>query len=174
MPAGDFSARSVRSSDEVKSKPGASLLDFDLVRAVVLGRVVISQAQRKREITPFVANANTVSRYFSAGTRLKAPSPRAFRFSTTTCAALPIRAHRKGDAANHNRVFALHFIGERIPVIVLHRRSLVFRALDGRESAVLFDNGNLTKEIVPVASNVGAIFQPARAPQAVWNNRSPA
>ena len=89
MPAGDFSARSVRSSDEVKPKLDASLLDFDLVRATVLNRVVISRAQREKEITPFVANANTVSRYFSAGTRLKTPSPRVFRFSTTTCAALP-------------------------------------------------------------------------------------
>ena len=89
MPAGVFNARNVRNSAEVKPKLGASLLDFDLVRAIVLSRVVISQAQRKREITPFVANANTVSRYFSAGTRLKTPSPRVFRFSTTTCAALP-------------------------------------------------------------------------------------
>src|SRR5205823_5421442 len=89
MPAGDFSARSVRSSDEVKPELDASLLDFDLVRATVLSRVVISQGQRKREITPFPANANTVSRYFAARTRLKAPSARAFRFSTTTCAALP-------------------------------------------------------------------------------------
>ena len=70
MPAGDFSAHSVCSADEVKPKLGASLLDLDLRRATVLSRVVISQAQRKREITPFVAKANTVSRYFSAGTRM--------------------------------------------------------------------------------------------------------
>jgi len=44
MPAGDFSARSVRSSDAVKPKLGASLLDFDLRRANVLGRVVIDFA----------------------------------------------------------------------------------------------------------------------------------
>jgi len=44
MPAGDFSARSVRSSDEVKPKLGASLLDLDLRRANVLGRVVIDFA----------------------------------------------------------------------------------------------------------------------------------
>ena len=44
MPAGDFSARSVRSSDEVKPKLGASLLDFDLRRANVLSRVVIDFA----------------------------------------------------------------------------------------------------------------------------------
>src|SRR4029453_6726452 len=89
MPAGDFSARSVRSSDGVKPKLGPSLLDLDLPRATVLSRVVISCAQREREITPFVANANTAFHYFSAGTRLKVPSPRTLRFSTTTCAALP-------------------------------------------------------------------------------------
>jgi len=44
MPAGDFSARSVRSSDEVKPKLRASLLDFDLVRANVLLRVVMDFA----------------------------------------------------------------------------------------------------------------------------------
>ncbi len=89
MPAGVLSARSVRRSDDVKPKLGASLLDFDLRRTNVLSRVVISRNQREREITPFVANANTVSRYFSARTRLKAPSPRTFRFSTSTCVALP-------------------------------------------------------------------------------------
>jgi hypothetical protein len=89
MPAGVFRARSVRSSDELKPKLGPSLLDLDLRRATVLSRVVISQTQREREITPFVANANTVFRYFSAGTRLNVPSPRTLRFSTTTCAALP-------------------------------------------------------------------------------------
>ncbi len=41
MPAGDFSARSVRRSDEVKPKLGASPLDFDLRRANVLNRVVM-------------------------------------------------------------------------------------------------------------------------------------
>jgi hypothetical protein len=35
-----------------------------LVRAAVLSRVVISRAQREREITPFVPKANTVSPYF--------------------------------------------------------------------------------------------------------------
>ena len=89
MPAGVFSARSVRSSAKVKLMLDASLLDLDLLRATVLRRVVISRAQREREITPFVANANTVSRYFSAGTRLKTPSPRTLRFSTNICAALP-------------------------------------------------------------------------------------
>ena len=89
MPTGDFSARSVRSSDGVKPKLGPSLLDLDLLGATVLSRVVISRAQREREITPFVANANTVFRYFSAGTRLNVPSPRTLRFSTTTCADLP-------------------------------------------------------------------------------------
>jgi hypothetical protein len=89
MPAGDFSARSVRSFDEVKPKLGASLLDPDLLRATVLSRVVISRAQREREITPFVANANTVFRYFSAGTRLNVPSPCTLRFSTRICVALP-------------------------------------------------------------------------------------
>ena len=44
MPAGVFSARSVRSSDEVEPKLGASLLDFDLVGATVLSRVVIDFA----------------------------------------------------------------------------------------------------------------------------------
>jgi hypothetical protein len=44
MPAGDFSARSVRNSDEVKPKLGATLLDFDLVRANVLLRVVMDFA----------------------------------------------------------------------------------------------------------------------------------
>jgi hypothetical protein len=64
MPAGDFSARSVRNSNDVKPKLGASLLDFDLVRATVLSRVVISRAQRKTEITPFVSKANALSCYF--------------------------------------------------------------------------------------------------------------
>jgi hypothetical protein len=54
----------VRNSDEVKPKLGPTLLDFNLVRAAVLSRVVISRAQREREITPFVPKANTVSRYF--------------------------------------------------------------------------------------------------------------
>ena len=89
MRAGDFSARSVRSSDGVKPTLGASLLDLDLLCATVLSRVVISRAQREREITPFVANANTVFRYFSTRTRLKVPSPRTLRFSTTSCVALP-------------------------------------------------------------------------------------
>ncbi len=64
MPAGVFSARSVRNSDEVKPKLGATLLDFNLVRAAVLSRVVISRAQREREITPFVPKANSLSCYF--------------------------------------------------------------------------------------------------------------
>jgi len=89
MPAGDFSARSVRSSDEVKPTLGVSLLDLDLRRATVLSRMVILRAQHEREITPFLADANTVSRYFSAGTRLNVPSPRTLRFSTTSCVALP-------------------------------------------------------------------------------------
>ncbi len=53
MPAGDFSARSVRSSAEVKLKLGASLFDLDLLRATVLSRVVIdfARAARKRNTT---------------------------------------------------------------------------------------------------------------------------
>jgi len=44
MPAGVFNARNVRNYDEVKPKLGASLLDFDLRRANVLGQVVIDFA----------------------------------------------------------------------------------------------------------------------------------
>ena len=64
MPAGVFSARNVRNSDELKPKFGASLLDFDLRCANVLSRVVISSAQREKEITPFAPKANALSCYF--------------------------------------------------------------------------------------------------------------
>ena len=49
MPAGDFSARSVRSSDEVKPKLGAFPLDLDLLRAPVLNRVVMDFAWPTRK-----------------------------------------------------------------------------------------------------------------------------
>ena len=53
MPAGVFSARSVRNSDGLKPKLGTFVVDFDLRRANVLGRVVIDFAwsERKRSST---------------------------------------------------------------------------------------------------------------------------
>ena len=66
MPAGDFSARSVRSSDEVKSKLGASHLSFGLQRANALNRVVMDSRNRhEEEIAPFPGNAKRIATFDS-------------------------------------------------------------------------------------------------------------
>src|SRR6266513_6008745 len=163
MPAGDFSARSVRSSAEVKPKLGASLLDFDLRRANVLNRVVMDFAwpMRKRNSTIRQQGERAVLLLLIWNALESSFAAHIEIFHDNLC-RFAIRADGKGDAASANSVFVLRLIGERIAIIVVHWEGLVFRALYNREPTLLFDDGDFDKEIVPVASKVGAIFQRRR------------
>src|SRR5437773_12557821 len=71
---------------------------------------------------------------------------------------LAIGADGKGDAARANSVFALRLIRECVAIIVLHWKSLVFRAFHDRQPVILFDDGDVAKEVVRISSSVGAIF----------------
>src|SRR6266516_2590531 len=160
MPAGDFSARSVRSSAEVSPKLGASLLDFDLRRANVLNRVVMDFAwpMRKRNSTIRQQGERAVLLLLIWNALESSFAAHIEIFHDNLC-RFAIGADGKSDAASANSVFVLRLIGERVAIIVFHWEGLVFRALHNRETSVLLDDRDVTKEIVRVPSKVGAIFR---------------
>src|SRR5882724_496646 len=131
MPAGDFSACSVRSSDGVKPKLGPSLLDLDLLGATVLRRVIISRSQRERNNTVRRQREHGVSLLFGENTLKRSFAGHIEIFHDNLC-RFAIGADGKGDAASANSVFAPRLIGERIPVVMLHWESLVFWTLHDR------------------------------------------